>query len=112
MTLTDWAISFAITQAIEVPIYALAFRRAGRTPLVSISLAFLASTLTHPVLWLVWERVDLPYWYRLASLELVVWGVETVYCRLLSLQRPVLWAFAANTASIAGGFFYQALQSH
>lgn len=119
--LFDWALAFALTQAIEVPIYVAGARlRPGR--------AFAASAITHPVAWFVAPRV-----WRAAFVMAfghpapttawrVVWAVgyvalaegwavstEAWWLRRSGCARPWRWSLAANGASAATGFAIDAV---
>ena len=100
--MNDWLPAFAITQLIEVPIYLLALSRWTRRQ--AVLLAFGASVLTHPVLWLTFPLVDLPYWVALALFEGAVVIIEGVYLRLLGVEKAFAWALLANAASAGFGF--------
>ncbi len=125
MGLAGWLPVFLFTQAIEVPIYARALRRAdaGRTLLAAAAIAFGASALTHPVVWFVMPGVTdaLLAWLARRGVGLV-WsaafrlalfgvlcegfavGVEALYLRAFRLPRALLWSLVANFASASVGF--------
>jgi len=116
-----WALAFALTQAIEVPIYT---RGAKARPLV----AFGASAITHPVVWFVMPPVaDAIYAaMSLRGMEIVHDGafrtlgfgllcegfavsVEAVYLRAFQVRRALLWSLLANGASAAAGYLLWSL---
>jgi hypothetical protein len=96
--LLGWLGAFAVTQAVEVPIYARALR--GRW-----AVAFGASLLTHPVVWFgfpVWFR-SLGYARHVALAEAFAVAVEALWLSRFGVRRSVWWALAANAASVAVG---------
>jgi hypothetical protein len=114
MTVWLWGEAFAFTEAVEVPIYLLAFVRDGREPLrppwQRVALAFAASLLTHPVVWFVFPRLHaIPYEARTALSELFAWAVEAAFLDRLGLRRAALWSLAANAASLGLGLLCRAL---
>ena len=102
--LLSWALAFAVTQAVEVPLY----RRAG----ASWATAALASTLTHPVVWfgfpaavpLAWGHVPM-----VALAEAFAVGAEALWLRHRGVQRALAWSVAANGASFSVGLVLRAL---
>lgn len=102
----SWALAFALTHAVEVPIYLFLLRLAWRK---RIAVAFGTSALTHPYLWFVLPSVLMPvagYWGFVAIGESLVVLVEAGVCMLLGTpaKRALLASFAANTASACAGF--------
>jgi hypothetical protein len=100
--LRAWLTAFAITQAVEAPIYGVALR--GRRPGPRLFLALGASALTHPIVWLVvlaFGQRD--YWLALAAAEAFAVAAEAGYLRVLGVPGAPLWALAANTASLGLG---------
>ena len=102
-------VAFAITQAVEIPVY-LWFSR--RLPVARRWIhAVGASTLTHPVVWFAvpWQQVETMegYWKAAAVAEVAVVAVESVYGRLLGVPRPVSAAVVANGASFVTGLMFQ-----
>jgi hypothetical protein len=96
--LTAWLRAFALTQAIEVPIY--------RRGLGCGSLeAFCASTITHPlVFWFCTSGWWPVHWaLRAAACELFAWVVDAFYFALLGRSRAFLWSSIANAASFGFG---------
>jgi hypothetical protein len=100
----DWLAAFAFTQLIEIPVYL----RGLRCPLWR---AFVASALTHPVVWFVFGHPALPgpYWARVAAAELFAWLVEAVWFRRSGAKRALAWSLAANLASLTLGLLSRAL---
>ncbi len=78
----DWARAFLATQLIEIPIVTgWLWSRLGWS---ALGWAFLASAITHPLLWALWPRQG-PRWLWLGAGELAVWLVEG------ALYAVVLW---------------------
>lgn len=104
--LAAWLAAFAVTQAVEVPIHATALRRAPRArPLPRrIALAFAASALTHPVVFVAFPALfPRDYWTGVAAAEAFAVGVEALYLGWLGVPRSIGWAALANGASFALG---------
>lgn len=93
-----WLVAFAITQAVEVPIYGLGpLRRRWAA-------AFGASLITHPIVWFVFPRFfPGPYEVMLACAELFAVAIEAAWLASLGVQRPIEWSFIANAASFGTG---------
>ena len=127
----SFAIAFAITQIVEVPIYIAALGasrgRTMRSPARSLparaAIAFGASAITHPVVWLVmpalsmwvysalfgrvFERADpgvvaRTLFYGVVAETFAV-ACEALYLRAFGVRRALLWATAANAASVIVG---------
>ncbi len=97
-----WLTAFAFTQLIEVPIY---LRATGG----HFRVAFLASALTHPVVWFVFPKL-LPDHYvaMVTAAELFAWWGEAVWLRHHGVERALLWSLLANTASLCIGLLVRA----
>ena len=91
-----------LTQAIEVPIYLKA--QAGRRFWTAFTVAFSASLITHPMLWLVFPHIRAEYWIKVTVLEVAVFAVEALFLRIARVENPVQWALLANAASAGVGF--------
>jgi hypothetical protein len=100
----SWLTAFLLTQLIEVPIYL-------RGPGVRPAVAFGASLLTHPLLWVAVAHPAAPgtYLQRLVAAELAAWLVEALYLHLWGARRALLWALLANGASLAFGLLSRAV---
>ena len=95
-----WLSAFALTQIIEVPIYARALRgRRGRW-----LIAFAASTLTHPFIFLVLPDLWHGGWlsYVLAA-EAIAVCVEAAWLWRFGVRRAVLITLIANALSTGIG---------
>lgn len=82
--LGDWLQAFLFGQAIEVPVYVWALRRAprscGASPWRLVGAAFAATALTHPVVWWGFPRlIAEPYWLMGALAESFAVLVEALY---------------------------------
>ncbi len=90
-----WLIGFTFTQAIEVPLYLRVTH--GRW-----STSFLASTLTHPIVWFVFPRVcplAWGYWGMVAAAEVFAVAGETVWLRLNGVGASLFSGLNNTTAA-------------
>lgn len=96
--LQAWLAAFVFTQIVEMPIYSLGLR-------VGLLAAFGASAITHPLLWFVFfPNVSLPYFWKLATSEVLVFLIEAGYFAFLfRRKRALLWSALANGASLGLG---------
>lgn len=110
----SWLWAYLFTQAVEVPIYV-----AG--PRARWDQAFMASALTHPIVWFAIPRFyqwahrmaggvnegpvpgGVHYWVMSFLAETFAVVAEGLYMRSLGKSRPFLWALAANATSVALG---------
>jgi hypothetical protein len=114
-----WLLAFAVTQAVEIPIY----RRFSRATAFE---AFGASAMTHPIVWFVipwawsrlygaWFAASLPLnpierhviYFVVAELFAVI--AEAAYMKALGRERPFVVALGANAASVTSGLLLRAL---
>jgi hypothetical protein len=103
--LLRWLSAFVFTQIVEVPIY-------RRTLHPSFWVAFGASAITHPLVWLfLWSHAwRAPFIVQAIAVELFAWWVEAAYFALFFRRpRALLWTFVANAASLALGLVSNAL---
>lgn len=94
-----WLVAFSFTQAFEVPLY-LRVTGEWRT-------AFLASALTHPVVWFLFPLLmdaGVGYWPMVGAAEAFAVLAEALWLFVNGVPRALLWSFIANTASCVGGF--------
>jgi hypothetical protein len=99
-----WLMAFAFTQAVEVPIY----RRAG----TGWRDAFLASAITHPIVWFGFPTVrgwGLGYSGTLVVMESFAILAEALFLWTRGVRRALLWTLLANLASVTLGFASRAL---
>ena len=112
--LPHWACAFALTLAVEVPIFVLLARHtAAKRKVPSCSrrraaaAGALGSCITHPLLWFVWPFVVTDYTAYIISGELLVTAVESftfyLFARPISFKRAALVAVTANAASFGSG---------
>ena len=102
--MTRWLLAFALTQLVEVPLY-LRAGASGRT-------AFLASTLTHPVVWFgfpLLRRLGLGYWGMVGVAEVFAVAAEALWLRAHGVRRALAWSLAANVASFLTGLLLRSL---
>ncbi|HWB78373.1 MAG TPA: hypothetical protein VG755_25585 [Nannocystaceae bacterium] len=101
-----WLVAFAITQAVETPIYVRA--QPGVPWPRRIAVAFGASTITHPLVWLA-PRDAFESWvgYVLVA-EAFAIVVEALWLRAFGVARAGWWSLFANAASVAIGLALRA----
>ena len=109
MTLARWFQAFVFTQLVEVPIYRRFFG-------ASIPLAFGASLITHPIVWLVFlyggRIAGVPFVARAVAAELFARLVEAAYFARFARPRPgatraLVGSLLANGVSLGLGFAAQ-----
>lgn len=109
---SQWLIAFAITCAVEIPIYtAWLFRRVPRWWMALVA-AFAFQVATHPALWYVFPYFE-PYWAYVTVAETCVVLVEAALVVAVVRAKPtptraiglgLAASFTANAASTAVGF--------
>lgn len=117
-----WAIAFAFTQAVEVPLYCVALGlRSGGAPgaapsllrraftLRHVAIAFGASALTHPFVWFLFPRLVRPYWTMVAFAEAFAVIAEAAYLTGFRVRWALAWSFAVNASSVVVGLTSRAL---
>ncbi len=102
-----WLSAFLVTQAIEVPIYRRALR--SRPLGLALALAFAASLITHPLVWLGVPRLGLPYVPAVAVAEAFAIAVEALWLLAWRAPHPLAWSVLANAASAGIGLTLRAL---
>lgn len=103
----SWPGAFALTQMVEVPIYARALDGRWRRRL---AVAFAASAVTHPIVWFVFPWLwPGTIWHRIAAAEAFAVAVEAAWLSAFGVGRSIWWALLANAASVAVGLASQAL---
>lgn len=106
LILVRWLVAFAVTQAVEVPIYMLALR--GR-----FAIAFAASLITHPFVWfafpLLGRALGLGYLSMVLLAEAFAVGVEALLLHRSGLERAWAWSLSANATSVGVGLASRAL---
>ncbi len=99
VTLVEWLVAFLFTQAVEMPIY----RHGAR---VSWGFAAVPSTVTHPLVWLVFfgPWFDAPHEVRLLAAEtFAVLAEAAIVSRRVRATRALGLALLANVASVLLG---------
>ena len=102
--LWGWLVAFFFTQLFEMPIYWKATR--------SLQVAFLASALTHPVVWFVFPvlmEFGVSYWPMVGLAELFAVLVVAWWLRFNGVRYAFLWSLAANALSATCGFVLREL---
>lgn len=109
-----WLGAFALTQAIEAPIYAR-FCVAGRW-----KAALLPSAVTHPLLWFaltpIWQQLRWPFAEMVGAYDPSAFDMPALYAMELAIaategwllkrqggHKPWLWALLGNGASFGVG---------
>ena len=104
--LVAWLSAFALTQAVEMPIYVRALRERPTVERLShaLALAFGASALTHPIVWFVMPKLIPGDWLTMVIIaELFAITAEAAWFRAFGLPRALAWAGFANAASVLVG---------
>jgi hypothetical protein len=103
-----WAAAFAFTQAVETPVYAIALRNKNRP--VRLAIAFGASLLTHPIVWMVVRAGSADeYWQRTVIAELFAVFFEAGYLRLFAVPGALAWSVVANASSMGLGLLVRSV---
>lgn len=114
--------AFLLTQTVETPLYTWALGRLGRRPqwlrrgrpetggplpfTARVALGFLASLLTHPVVWFVWPRlipIDQHYCLFVVVAECFAVLSEAALLGLCGLRWALPISLATNMASVGVG---------
>ncbi|CAK0756199.1 conserved membrane hypothetical protein [Gammaproteobacteria bacterium] len=99
----EWLLAFAVSQAIEVPIYLYATR--GRW-YVSV----LASTWTHPIVWFVFPLITPLSWGwvgMVEAAELFAVLVEASWLAYNKIRHALGWSLISNAASLGLGLMFR-----
>lgn len=94
-----WFRAFALTVAIEVPLYALVLRRRFVRLWEVVLVASALQVLTHPALWLLAPRFE-PYWAWVLVMEACVVTVEAG-AAAVALGRGPGWGRTLRLALLA-----------
>ncbi|MBM4364351.1 MAG: hypothetical protein FJ104_16860 [Deltaproteobacteria bacterium] len=109
----QWFAAFVTTAAVEVPIAALALRRASVAVPRGVGLAVLAQFATHPMLWFILPTVLTGRTVYVVVGEATVTAMEAALYALaapaLGFRRAALVSIVANGASVAAGELLRAL---
>lgn len=103
-----WLAAFAITQAVEVPVYARA--QPDRAWPRRLLVAFGGSALTHPIVWFVAPRVVQGSWVAMAiAAETFAVVAEALWLFAFGVSRAFWWALLANALSVGVGLAIRAM---
>ncbi|MBL8913712.1 MAG: hypothetical protein JNM17_23625 [Archangium sp.] len=101
--LRGWLVAFALTQALEMPIY----WRISR----SWRVAFFASAITHPIVWFVFP--SLAAWIPWSAVVLLAEGfavvVEAWWLKSNGVERALFWSLVTNAFSATCGLLLREL---
>ncbi len=95
-----WFFAFLFTQAVEVPLYLRVT--------ASWRVAFLASLITHPIVWFVfprlWPWTSMPgYWGMVLGAETFAVVAEAAWLHRNHVHRALFWAAVVNATSTCVG---------
>ena len=107
----EWARAFALTLAIELPLYFLLLRREGFGARTALGAGLAANALSHPLLWFAFPMFE-PYVAYAAAGEAMVIAVEVavVYAAgrmarvRMHIARIVTVVVVVNAVSMVVGF--------
>jgi hypothetical protein len=102
-----WLVAFAITQAVETPIYMRA--QPDRSWPRRLAVAFGASAITHPLVWLVPRDLFGDWVSYVLAAEAFAIAIEALWLRAFGVTRAGWWSLFANAASVAIGLGLRAL---
>ena len=97
MNVEEWLVAFALTHAIEIPVWWFASRELSGWRRLAVVLG--PSTLTHPVVWFAFPWDAWPYLPTVLLAETFAVVAEALYVRWLGVEHPWRWSLAANAAS-------------
>jgi len=102
-----WLAAFALTEAVEAPVYLFAGRKLppGRRWLLALG----ASAATHPAVWFAFPWETAPWELCFLAAETFAVVAEGALGRCAGMRNPWLWSLAANGASVSAGLAVQAL---
>ena len=99
-----WFVGYLFTQAIEVPLYLRITD--GRW-----SVSLLASTLTHPIVWVLFPALcplSWGYWGMVAAAECFAVAGEAAWLKFHGVETALKWAALVNAASATAGLLLRA----
>ena len=104
--LLRWLVAFALSLAIEVPLYVLLGRHQARAARVGLAGA-LGTCITHPLLWFAWPYAMENHLVRTLTGEVLVCIIEAAVlhgiCRTIPPRQALGIALIANAASYGTG---------
>ncbi len=102
-----WLRAFALTQVMEMPVYALAQR--GRPWPRRLVVGFLASAITHPFVWFLFPAL-MPgreqYWTMVVLAETFALFAEAAWMSTNGVRYALWWSLAANATSFGTGVLF------
>lgn len=101
-----WLVAFAITQAVETPIYLAAQPQIPWLRRLAIGLG--ASAITHPVVWFAAPRFVHGWVAYVLVAEAFAITVEALWLRAFGVRRALLWSVFANACSVGVGLAVRA----
>ncbi|APR75547.1 Hypothetical protein A7982_00893 [Minicystis rosea] len=114
-----WLSAFLFTQAVEVPIYLTALRRAPAdveapfTGTAALAAAFSASLITHPIVWFLIPRIPASSYVEMAlraeTFAVVVEGIYLYALGAMRLRPALLTSLIANAISVSLGLLSRSL---
>jgi hypothetical protein len=112
----QWAVAFAWTCVLELPVYVLIAGRLFRPRWTAVPVSLLANAVTHPALWFLFPRFDPPVAWLLSGESLVV-IVEALLIAASARSHPLgralpvgaLASLLANSLSAGAGLLMEAL---
>ena len=102
--MTAWAISFAVTLGIELPVAVVSLRDEPRLRVLGVTA--LCSLLTHPAFWFLFSELFTNYWAYIVTGEMGILVVEALVLWSLlrvDLRTAVATSAFMNAASYLGG---------
>ncbi|MGC4114698.1 MAG: hypothetical protein QM765_08830 [Myxococcales bacterium] len=111
--MTNWLVAFLMTLAIEMPLAGVLLRAHEPSRARLVGKLFFANLATHPLVWLAFYNLPLPWAGLVAILETFAWLTEAAFYFLvlpgLKPAKAVLVALAANATSFGLGLLYYRL---
>jgi hypothetical protein len=105
---TRWLAAFALTQALEMPVYARALGP-ERTWALRLAIAFGASAITHPLVWFSHPLLGWPWLSYVVAAEGFAVTVEMLWLRRFGVPHAFWWSLCANALSAGVGLGVRAL---
>ena len=100
-----WPIAFIITQVTEILIALMVWKTAPKHRV--IALVFLASAITHPIVWFVMPGFAREYHWDFFTFMVVAesyaYGVEILWYFAMKVPRPIFLSCVANSGSFGLG---------
>jgi hypothetical protein len=105
-----WAVAFAWSIALEMPVYLLVLRRHVEQWWTPVAITLAVNAATHPAFWFVFPRFD-PYWQYVLAGEACVVFVETAIIAVVvrRIGIAIVAAVLANLVSTLIGLWLMPL---